>query len=186
MGNYISCTFVAPPLMMKKGSRVARVIFPGGEMKQFRESVNAAELMLECPGYFLASSRSLHVGRRFAALGADEELELGDVYLMFPMRRVNSVVTAGDVAAMFVAASTGPKRISGAKVRVSPESAGESPEGTAATAATGESLQKEDETRPRLEEVEGFPLVEYKHRLSVCRSRRPMLETITEEAVFAR
>ncbi|KAF8040348.1 hypothetical protein BT93_B2547 [Corymbia citriodora subsp. variegata] len=180
MGNYISCTctFVAPPLV-KKGSRVARVIFPGGEIKQFREPVNAAELMLECPSHFLASSRSLHVGRRFSALGADEELELGDLYIMFPMRRVNSVITAADVAMMFVTASSGPKRISGAKVRVSPEG------GAAATAAK-ESPQTEGEARLRLEEVEGFPLAEYEQRLAVCRSRRPTLETIKEEAVLSR
>ncbi|XP_030442518.1 uncharacterized protein LOC115664774 [Syzygium oleosum] len=174
MGNYISCTFITPP-SMKSSSRVARVIFPGGEIKQFREPVNAAELMLECPGHFLASSRSLHVGRRFSALGADEELQLGEVYIMFPMRRVNSVVAAGDMAVMLMAARSATKRISaGAKVRVSPESAGEvqeSPEGGAAAT---------DEMRPRLEEVEGFPLAEYKHRLAVCRSRRPPLETIKE------
>ncbi|XP_030551597.1 uncharacterized protein LOC115756056 [Rhodamnia argentea] len=176
MGNYISCAFITPPSM--KSSRVARVIFPGGEIKQFREPVNAAELMLECPSHFLASSRSLHVGRRFSALGADEELELGDVYIMFPMRRVNSVVAAGDMAVMLMAASSGPKRISGAKVvRVSPEGAGA---GAAAEA------KAEDETRPRLEEVEGFPLAEYSHRLAVCRSRRPLLETIKEEAVLSR
>ena len=42
MGNYISCT-LAPPLM--KNTRAARVIFPTGEVKQYKEQViNVAEL----------------------------------------------------------------------------------------------------------------------------------------------
>ncbi|KHN42400.1 hypothetical protein glysoja_020112 [Glycine soja] len=94
MGNYVSCT-LAPPLM--KNSKATRVIIPTGEVKQFREIVKAAELMLEHPSYFLVNSRSLHIGRRFSALGADEELESGNVYIFFPMRRVNSVVTPTDM-----------------------------------------------------------------------------------------
>ena len=57
MGNYISCT-LATPLM--KNSKALRVIFPGGEVRQIRDqSVKAAELMLECPSFFLANSKSL-------------------------------------------------------------------------------------------------------------------------------
>ena len=118
MGNYVSCT-LAPPLM--KNSKATRVIIPTGEVKQFREIVKAAELMLEHPSYFLVNSRSLHIGRRFSALGADEELESGNVYIFFPMRRVNSVVTPTDMAVLFLAANSAAKRLSGGKARVLPD-----------------------------------------------------------------
>ncbi|KAJ1382905.1 hypothetical protein SESBI_43814 [Sesbania bispinosa] len=122
MGNYISCT-LAPPLM--RNAKATRVVFPTGEVKQFKEIVKAAELMLENPNYFLVNSRSLHIGRRFSALAADEELEFGNVYIFFPMRRLNSVVTAADMAVLFLAANSAAKRLSAGKARVIPDNGGQ-------------------------------------------------------------
>ncbi|WCJ33236.1 hypothetical protein M5689_014610 [Euphorbia peplus] len=170
MGNYISCTLATPLI---NNSKAARVILPGGEVRQFRQPVKAAELMLECPSYFLVNSQSLHIGRRFSALTADEELEFGNVYLMFPMKRVNSIVSAADMASLFLAANSAAKRISGgnSKVRVLPESGVEQ-----------ENVENSENGGSRLmgsEEIDGFSM----YRLSVCRSRKPMLETIKEEPI---
>ncbi|KAL0396739.1 UNVERIFIED_CONTAM: hypothetical protein Scaly_0122300 [Sesamum calycinum] len=170
MGNYVSCTFVAPRL---RSPRSARVILPGGEIRQFRQPVKAAELMLESPTYFVVNSRSLNIGRRFSPLSADEDLEFGNLYVMFPMRRVNSIVTAADVAVFLMSANSAPKRISGVNaVKVSPESAGT----TAEEVGDGS-----EDGRPRLR-LEGLA-PEYKYRVGGCRSRKPMLDTITEEPV---
>ncbi|CAN1308366.1 hypothetical protein LINPERPRIM_LOCUS27350 [Linum perenne] len=115
MGNYVSCTLASP--LIKTG-KAARVVFPCGEVKQFRAPIKAAEIMFDCPNFFffLANSQSLHIGRRFSPLPADEELELGNVYLLFPMKRSSSVVTAADMAVFFLAANSAAKRISGFKV----------------------------------------------------------------------
>jgi len=170
MGNYISCT-LAPPLM--KNTRAARVIFPTGEVKQYKEQViNVAELMMECPTHFLANSNSLHIGRRFSPLGADEELECGNVYIFFPMRRLNSVVTAADVAVLFMAANMTAKRITNDKDLMSCDHLAEGV-GT-----------NDDVPRLSLEGVEvesGF-----RNRFSYCRSRKPALETINEEPIWLR
>ncbi|GMN38695.1 hypothetical protein TIFTF001_007929 [Ficus carica] len=200
MGNYVSCT-LATPLM--KNSKAVRVIFPGGEVRQLREAVKAAELMLELPNFFLANSSGLHIGRRFSALSADEELEFGNVYVMFPMRRVNSVITAADMAVFFLAANSAAKRISGGKVRILPDSGNER-ELTAAAEGVeydpqGYSHSHVDDhdqnghqikgSTLSLEGVhEGFDQVlpEYKYRLAACRSRKPMLETIKEEPIYLR
>ncbi|KAE9589394.1 hypothetical protein Lalb_Chr21g0308551 [Lupinus albus] len=175
MGNYISCTFIPP---LTKNTKSARVIFPTSEVKQFKEIVKAAELMLELPNYFLANSRSLHVGRRFHALGADDELEFGNVYIFFPIRRVNSFVTAADVAVLLMAASSTAKRISGGKTRVQPDNGG------------GERRQLNEEENnkngvARLN-LEGVELIGFHNRLSYCRSRKPVLETINEESIKIR
>ncbi|KAF2310853.1 hypothetical protein GH714_017636 [Hevea brasiliensis] len=159
MGNYVSCTLSTPLI---KNSKAARVVLPTGEVRQFRhQPVKAAELMLECPNFFLVNSQSLHIGRRFSALSADEEVEFGNVYIMFPMKRVNSVVTAADMAALFMAANSAAKRVSGGnnsnKVSVLPEASS--------------SLQGSEDGGSRLgsseEEIEGFPMPEFKYRLSV-------------------
>ncbi|GLT91913.1 hypothetical protein SLE2022_097750 [Rubroshorea leprosula] len=171
MGNYGSCTLATPLI---KNGKAARVVLPGGELRQFREPVKAAELMLECPSFFLVNSQSLHIGRRFSALGADEELEFGNVYVMFPMKRLNSMVTATDMAVLFLASKSAAKRISGGNVRIIPESNGR------------ESLKEgeNERSKPGLEGIdEAFPVPEMNYRLPLRRSRKPSLETIKEESV---
>ncbi|XAR51494.1 hypothetical protein NMG60_11006139 [Bertholletia excelsa] len=164
MGNYVSCTLSSP---LGKQSRAVKVIFPTGEIKHFYEPVKAAELMMETPGFFLVNSRSLQIGRRFSALNADEDLEIANVYAMFPMKRLNSAATAADVAPLFLAA----KRVAGGNVRVLPE-----PLPSAETAAP----------KLNLDDVQEISAPEFRHRLSMCRSKKPLLETIVEEPVSSR
>nr|GMD70380.1 uncharacterized protein LOC109157229 [Ipomoea batatas] len=169
MGNLTSCSIRGPRV---GSTKAARVILPGGEIRQFREAVKAAELMLEHPAYFLVNSRSLNMGRRFSALSADEDLEFGNVYIMFPMKRVNSVITAADMAVLLMAANSAAKRISGsANVKVSPD---------VAAATAGES--PENDVSPS----DAFAGLEFTHRLSSCRSKKPVLETIVEEPIRVR
>ncbi|KAI3816549.1 hypothetical protein L1987_16250 [Smallanthus sonchifolius] len=140
-----------------KTSKAARVIFPTGEIRQFQDSVKAAEIMLDCPNFFLVNSQSLNINRRFSPLSADEDLESGNVYIMFPMRRASSIVTPGDMTVFWLTVNSAPKRISG---RISPESA-----------------LGGDEARLVVD------LPEFSHRLRVSRSKKPVLDTIKEEPV---
>lgn len=162
MGNFSSC----PVLPSIKSSKASRVVLPGGEIRQFREPVKAAEIMLENPNYFLVNSSSLSIGRRFWPLSADEDLEFGDVYIMFPMKRVSSVVTAADMTVILLAANSAAKRISGGNVKISP----------------AEEVSPAMEVSPA---PEGFPVGQEMNRLS-CRSRKPSLATIMEESVPSR
>ncbi|THG09605.1 uncharacterized protein LOC114281576 [Camellia sinensis] len=159
MGNY-SCSLISPTM---KKSKAARVILPSGEIRQFREPMKAAELMLECPTFFLVNSRSLNIGRRFSPLAADEDLEFGNLYFLFPMKRVNSIVTAPDMAVFFMAANSRTKKVKGGNVRISLQSG------------------QVGDSRLNLEGVEGFPAPEFKYRVAVSRSKKPMLDTIPEE-----
>ncbi|MQM17200.1 hypothetical protein Taro_050169 [Colocasia esculenta] len=185
MGNYISCTLSGP---YGRQTRTTKVIFPGGEIRQFDGPVNAAELMLEAPNHFLVNARSMQVGRRFSPLSAEEELEAGDVYVLLPMKRVNSAATAGDMGALWMAASSAARRASGGRARILPESMQLAPppeqSGSPVGAAAG--CQASEAPRFSLEDVEGVATGEFMHRLSTCRSRKPMLETIAEEPVFSR
>ncbi|KAF8390057.1 hypothetical protein HHK36_024578 [Tetracentron sinense] len=181
MGNFISCTISCTLLSSTTGynSKAAKVIFPSGEIRELDEPIKAAELMFESPNFFLVNSRSLQIGRRFSALNADEDLEMGNVYIMFPMKRVNSVITAADMGALLITA----KRAYGGKVRILPE-AGEDARASATINDYGES----EVVLPRLnlDDLEEFSLPDFKHRLSMCRSRKPALETIIEESVCSR
>ncbi|KAD2393543.1 hypothetical protein E3N88_40520 [Mikania micrantha] len=150
-----------------KINNAARVIFPTGEIRHFQDSVKAAEIMLDCPTFFLVNSKSLNINRRFSPLSADEDLEPGNVYVLFPMRRSNSIVTPGDMAVFWLSANNAPKRISG---RISPES----------TLSGDSMVMVEEEAEPPRMVVD---VPEFGHRIMVCRSKKPILDTITEEPV---
>ncbi|CAK9150651.1 unnamed protein product [Ilex paraguariensis] len=185
MGNYISCTLAAPP---GKHSRAAKVIFPTGEIQQFNEPTKAAELMLETPNFFLVNSNSLHIGRRFSALNADEDLEMANVYVMFPMRRLNSVVTAADVGALFLTANSAANRTSAGRpgtLRIMPEN-GDHQALQISQAAAQTRIEEAVVPKLNLDDIEEFSTPEWKHRLSVCRSKKPLLETIAEEPICSR
>lgn len=175
MGNYVSCTISSAG---KQQCRGTKVILPGGEVRKVYEPTKAAELMLEKPSFFLVNARSLQVGRRFSALNADEDLETANVYAMFPMKRLNSLVTAGDMGSLFLAV----KRVSGRKFRALPETTGSAmdPE----NAEGGRRL--EAGPKLKLDDVEELSVPAFRDRMSMCRSRKPLLETIAEEAVFSR
>ncbi|KAF3646926.1 putative GDSL esterase/lipase 6 [Capsicum annuum] len=175
MGNYISCT-LSGPLGSNKQSRGIKVIFPSGEISHYYQPIKAAELMLETPNFFLVNTRSLHIGRRFSALNADEDLEMGNVYVMFPMKKLNSYVSAGDMGALLLTANSVSRRVAIGSLRILPEYAESS------------TVESEKSSLPKLnlDDIEEFSSEEFKNRLSMCRSKKPLLETIAEEPVCSR
>ncbi|CAB4304209.1 unnamed protein product [Prunus armeniaca] len=193
MGNYVSCTLSTQ--IAKNSKAATKVIVPSGEIKQFYVPMKAAELMLETPNFFLVNTKSLHIGRRFSALNADEDLEIGDVYVMFPMKRLNSTVTPADMGALFLTASSATKRLSGRNVRVQPA------EDKSGELADDDDDDEEEEDNKRMEnwrenldheaakpklnldDIEDFSAPEFMHRVSMRRSKKPLLETIAEEPV---
>ncbi|KAG9140885.1 hypothetical protein Leryth_010419 [Lithospermum erythrorhizon] len=174
MGNYISCT-----ISSSKNAKSTKVIFPTGEIKQYKQTTNAAELMFESPNSFIANAKSLQIGRRFSALNADEDLEMGNVYVMFNMKRLNSLVTASDMGGLFLTAKSAAckKRVSFGTVRISPECSNEDGE-----------VSKMELTKVNLDQVlEEYEAAEMQQRRrSVCRSKKPLLETIIEEPSCSR
>ncbi|KAJ4773061.1 HTH-type transcriptional regulator [Rhynchospora pubera] len=167
MGNYLSCTLAKAGT----GGRHVKVILPDGRVSRFDGPVSAAELMLEAPGHFLTEAKCMHLGHRLTALSADEELEMAGVYVILPMNRLNAIATPSDMARLLVLARKEEKRVQ-ASARVQPDSVAHAHE------------------KARVEEVDdaaaAAEIDEFKHRLSVGRSRRPTLETIQEENYASR
>lgn len=170
MGNYISCTLTTQTT--NGSTKGTKVIFPSGEVRRIYTPMEAGELMLEAPSHFLANAKSLQLGRRFSPLNADERLEIGSVYVFFPMRRRNEVVAAADIAPLFMAVRK-EKRVSLGCVRILPESVAE----------VQVVRRSEEVAQPKLnlEDIEEFSTPEFKHRLSITRSKKPELDTIVEE-----
>lgn len=64
--------------LLGRHPRAAKVIFPGGLIRQLDKPLKAAKLMLESPNYFLVNSQSLQIGRRFPTLN-----KFGLYFLLF-------------------------------------------------------------------------------------------------------
>ncbi|KAJ8761230.1 hypothetical protein K2173_001286 [Erythroxylum novogranatense] len=170
MGNYVSAKLASPSLI---SSTSTKVILPNGEIRKIQQPTTAAELMMETPNFFIVNSRSLKMGARFCALNADDELEKATVYVMLPMHRKNSVVKAADLGALFIKANSAVKRVFRVKkVRDLPFEDCRENDMTAETSAV---------PRLSLDGLEEVATAEFMHRLSMSRSKKPLLETIDEE-----
>ncbi|PIA26558.1 hypothetical protein AQUCO_09100026v1 [Aquilegia coerulea] len=193
MGNYISCAVSHGTFSSHyKGTKV---ILPNGEIRIFDSQITAAEIMLEAPDYFLVNTKSLKIGKRFQALNADEDLEICNVYAMFQMKRLNSVVTAADMGSLLVKANSATKRASApcGVARVTPElMARVTPVARVTsdfmnTTTTTNTLEKTwPEPKLDLSDIDDFQVTEFKQRLSLSRPRKPVLETILEEPMRSR
>ncbi|KZV46566.1 hypothetical protein F511_40659 [Dorcoceras hygrometricum] len=169
MGNYISCTLSGPGGKSNPGKDAVTVIFPGCDVRRFDEPTKAAELMFDMPNFFLVNAKSLQIGERLTALNADQDLEMRNVYVFFPMKRLSSVVKTEDMGQLLLTASKENKRVHFGSVKVSPEC---------------DRSNDKDCSSPKLnlDDFEEYSMPEYfRHRMSMCRSKKPMLETIVEE-----
>ncbi|CAN6451983.1 unnamed protein product [Victoria cruziana] len=176
MGAYLSCALSSKTA--PRNSAVKVILSTGGDVRHVDGPVNAAELMLDNPDRFVVSLQSLQIGKRFPPLSADEELEMGGVYVLFPMSRVNSVVRPADMGGLFLKATGEMKKKHGAAggSKILPEVGG------------GPSRVDDDSgefATPRLrsEGVDHVAVDRFSRRLSVSRSRKPLLETIDEESL---
>ncbi|KAG9457914.1 hypothetical protein H6P81_002422 [Aristolochia fimbriata] len=80
MGNGVSCSF-------KTSANSAKCIDPDGNIRKLALPVEAAEVMLECPGCVVAPAKEVLISLRVAAMRADEELKPGELYLVLPAAR---------------------------------------------------------------------------------------------------
>ncbi|CAI0547589.1 unnamed protein product [Linum tenue] len=189
MGNLLSCKTTTAGggghIMLKKyhSGKIAspRVIFPTGEVRAIEEPTKAAELMMEAPNFMVVNADTLKVGARLSPLAADHGLETANLYVMLPFHRKHSPVTAADLASLFLAAADSLvvlRRHGLGKVRDLPSAEtdhhGHEAEQTASYPRLLEGL--DDETASS--DAAHFLTV---HRLSMSRSRKPLLDTIVEE-----
>ncbi|XVF32876.1 hypothetical protein REPUB_Repub17cG0120700 [Reevesia pubescens] len=112
MGNSTSSCFIQDSIRKK----MAKVIDAKGSLRKVKLPVKAAELMLEEPGHIISPVEDLKRTRRVAAMRADDELLVGKVYVLVPIRRVHCKVTDADMTIIEAACSGKKRRKSGAKV----------------------------------------------------------------------
>ncbi|XP_050217408.1 uncharacterized protein LOC126668245 [Mercurialis annua] len=177
MGNYTSSCKQACQIdnkYSKSSSSTTKVIFPTGEIKKINQPTKAAELMMETPNYFITDSKIMRIGKRFCPLNADDDLLKGNIYVMIPMHKKNYVVCASDLGSLFMIADSTVKKGSGGGIKVQPGGG---------TVAVGDVAVV---PRLSLEGLEETSVPAVMRRMSISRSRKPLLETIDEEPFRSR
>jgi len=191
MGNYVSCT------SSKVQSNVVRVIALYGSVQQFERPIKAAELMIDNPRHFVCHSTALVTGQRISALSADDEVELGHLYLLLPMHKLHSPLSPSEMASLaFKADSALPKSTSksmslarilpvlgdlcqcSAHRNLAARDLNEQINGVKETAETEDIV-----SMPKLHVDDADDVVEVRAlsiRLMSCKYWRPALETISE------
>ncbi|KAH9314755.1 hypothetical protein KI387_023382, partial [Taxus chinensis] len=108
MGNCVSTSSSNTQFM-----QTAKIIFFDGGLKEFSKPIKAEEIIVQNPGYFLCHWDSLHIGKFMAAVNSKEDLELGELYFVLPLSKLQYVLSASDMAAMVFKANSAIKQIIG-------------------------------------------------------------------------
>jgi hypothetical protein len=167
-----------------------KVVSWNGSVQELQRRIKAAELMLENPQHFVCHANGLQIGRRINPLTADEELEVGHLYFLLPMAKLNSVLSGADMSGLAFKANSAMK------------AAGRSSSGSRILPLFGDLMrplpperknddllsEEEKQISEVLEEVPKLNLEDDPElstalaelRLKTCRSWRPKLETINE------
>ncbi|GLJ14955.1 hypothetical protein SUGI_0244070 [Cryptomeria japonica] len=91
--------------------QTAKVMFFNGIMKEFREPIKAGDIIGHNSGYFLCHWDCLHIDKFMVSVNSEEELELGDLYFLLPLCKLQYVLSVSDMAAMVFKANSAIKQI---------------------------------------------------------------------------
>ncbi|GLJ16447.1 hypothetical protein SUGI_0279860 [Cryptomeria japonica] len=94
MGSYLSC---ASSIL---SFNTVKVVGLDGSVKEFERGIKVAEVMLENPQHFVCNANSLVVGRRIEPLSADYDLQVKQIYLVFPMSKLHSLLSPSEMIAI--------------------------------------------------------------------------------------
>ncbi|XP_068649324.1 uncharacterized protein [Aristolochia californica] len=85
---------------------VATVISFNGALREFPVPVTVSQvLQLEASTCFLCNSDKLYFDQYIPALNSDDHLQVGQIYFVLPMNKLQYPLTASDMAALAVKAS---------------------------------------------------------------------------------
>ncbi|KAK4849465.1 hypothetical protein QYF36_025100 [Acer negundo] len=94
MGNYTSSCFS----LHSRSHKTTKIIDSNGHQRQVNVSIKAAEIMIEEPGYVICPVDELLRTHRVSPMKADDGLQAGKVYILFPVVRVNGKVKEEEIA----------------------------------------------------------------------------------------
>ncbi|XP_059310807.1 uncharacterized protein LOC132062205 [Lycium ferocissimum] len=87
-------------------TKVAMVIQMNGKLQEFQQPITAGEILIQNPDFFICSSEAMNVNSLVPQLAKDEILQLGQLYFLLPVSKLNTPLSLQDMCALAVKAST--------------------------------------------------------------------------------
>ncbi|KAM3377063.1 hypothetical protein P3S68_009476 [Capsicum galapagoense] len=87
-------------------NKVAMVIQINGKLQEFRQPITAGEILVQNPNFFLCSSEAMNVNSLVPQLAKDEMLQLGQLYFLMPISKLQTPLSLQDMCVLAVKAST--------------------------------------------------------------------------------
>ncbi|GLJ44732.1 hypothetical protein SUGI_0940590 [Cryptomeria japonica] len=85
----------------------ANLILMDGRIEVFSEPLKCKEILQQYPGHFICSSDGLYIGRKICdVLEEDDQLQVGQLYFLLPIQKLEYVLTDSDMAALLLKASS--------------------------------------------------------------------------------
>ncbi|CAN4107603.1 unnamed protein product [Withania somnifera] len=109
MGICTSSTLMAKQsgsIMNLPVTKVAMVIQMNGKLQEFRQPITAGEILVQNPGFFLCSSEAMNINSLVPQLAKDEMLQLGHLYFLMPVSKLQTPLSLQDMCLLAVKASS--------------------------------------------------------------------------------
>lgn len=87
-------------------TKVAMVIQMNGKLQEFRQPITAGDILIQNPDFFLCSSEAMNVDSLVPQLAKDEILQLGQLYFLLPVSKLQTPLSLQDMCLLAVKAST--------------------------------------------------------------------------------
>ena len=79
----------------------AKLILMDGKIQEFSDEVRSQEILREYEGHFICNSDGLYVGQNISqVLGADDRLQIAQLYFLLPQRKLQFLLTDSDMASL--------------------------------------------------------------------------------------
>lgn len=86
--------------------QATQVIYSDGSLREFGVQIKAEEIILQNPDHFLCNSDSLYIDQYMVPVNSEEELEMGQLYFLLPLCKLQYVLSMSDMAAMLKRANS--------------------------------------------------------------------------------
>ncbi|OMO84203.1 hypothetical protein COLO4_22167 [Corchorus olitorius] len=85
----------------------AKVVHIDGRVQEFRQPIQAKNIISQNPNCFLCSSESMSIGTCVPQVPDDEELQPGQVYFLLPLSQSDKPLSLPELCALAIKASSG-------------------------------------------------------------------------------
>ncbi|KAE8703794.1 putative STS14 protein precursor [Hibiscus syriacus] len=92
---------------VKRSSTSAKVVHMDGRVQEFRQSLQAKNIVSQNPGHFLCNSESMTIGTSVPHVPGDEVLQPGQIYFLLPLSQSDKPLSLPDLCSLAIKASSG-------------------------------------------------------------------------------